>query len=196
MQIAALELHVGGARADKPDLPDQLVFDLDPAPDVRWPKVIAAANEIREFLSELGLESFVKTSGGKGLHVVVPIERRKPWDEVSEFCQLVARAIERAAPDRYVSKMSKACADGKNLRRLFMRNQRLATAVAPYSTRARDGAPIATPVTWKELADIKASDQFTLANIAQRLDKLRRDPWQGFAETKQTITAAAIRKLQ
>ncbi len=123
-QIAVLELHVGGARAEKPDEPDQLVFDLDPAPDVRWPRVIASAEEVREFLQELGLKSFVKTSGGKGLHVVAPTQRRQAWDEVSHFCQLVARAIERAAPERYVSKMSKAARKGKIFVD-YLRNQRM-----------------------------------------------------------------------
>jgi bifunctional non-homologous end joining protein LigD len=193
-QIAALELHVGGARAEKPDQPDQLVFDLDPAPDVRWPRVIASAEEVRAFLQELGLKSFVKTSGGKGLHVVAPIQRRQEWDAVSHFCQLIARAIERAAPERYVSKMSKAARKGKIFVD-YLRNQRSATAVAPYSTRARPGAPIATPLTWKELPATTASDQFRLANIAGRLDDLRRDPWQEFGELRQSITAAAIRKL-
>ena len=188
-----LELHVGGARAEKPDEPDQLVFDLDPAPDVRWPRVIASAEEVREFLQELGLKSFVKTSGGKGLHVVAPTHAAGVG---RSFALLpVGRPGHRAGRRRTLCIQDvESGSQGQDFRRL----------PAEPAERDRGGAlfdpsqarcAIATPLTWKELPATISSDQFRLANIAHRLDKLRHDPWQEFGELRQSISAAAIRKL-
>ncbi len=198
-QIAALEIHVWGSRLDGSNFdslerPDRLVFDLDPAPDVEWRRVIAAAQEIREFLRELKLESFVKTSGGKGLHLVVPIVRRQPWDVVKSFCRSVAVAVERAAPDQYVSTMSKKARTGK----IFIdygRNDRGATAVAPFSTRAKPGAPVALPISWRELPRTTAADQFHLRDVLKLLSAKRSDPWAGFADVRQSISADAMKAL-
>jgi bifunctional non-homologous end joining protein LigD len=198
-QIAALEIHVWGARVDGSNVkslerPDRLVFDLDPAPDVKWPRVIAAAIEIRDFLQELKLESFVKTSGGKGLHLVVPIERRQSWDAVKAFCRSVAVAVERAAPDRYVSTMSKKARTGK-IYIDYGRNDRGATAVAPFSTRAKPGAPVSLPISWRELPRTTAADQFHLREVLKRLSSQRSDPWAGFADVQQSISADAVKAL-
>jgi bifunctional non-homologous end joining protein LigD len=198
-QIAAVEIHVWGARVDGSNVkslerPDRLVFDLDPAPDVKWPRVIAAAIEIRDFLRELKLASFVKTSGGKGLHLVVPIERRQPWDAVKAFCRAVAVAVERAAPDRYVSTMSKKARTGK-IYIDYGRNDRGATAVAPFSTRAKPGAPVSLPISWRELPRTTAADQFHLREVLKRLSAQRSDPWAGFADVRQSISADAVKAL-
>lgn len=195
VQVAALELHVWGSRADDIELADRLIFDLDPDPSVEWPQLAQSARQIREFLKELKLESFLKTTGGKGLHVVVPIQRRSNWDEVKSFCHGVARAIEIADPKHYTSNMSKAARKG----RIFidyLRNQRGATAVAAYSTRAREGAPVSTPVRWDELdADIRA-DHFNIQTVPQRVSRFKRDPWEKFWQVRQSITAAAMKLVQ
>jgi bifunctional non-homologous end joining protein LigD len=193
-QIGGLEIHVWDSREDRIENPDQLVFDLDPAPDVEWPRVIAAAEELREFLKELRLESFVKTSGGKGLHLVVPIDRRLEWPEVYDFCQRVAFAAERAAPDRYVATMSKKARAGKIFID-YQRNQRGATAVAAFSTRAKPGAPISMPISWRELRRAKNATQFKLREMMKRLTAERADPWDGFFDVRQSITAKAIKML-
>ncbi len=198
-QIAALEIHVWGATLDGSNVktlenPDRIVFDLDPAPDVEWPRVIAAAIEIRDFLRELKLESFVKTSGGKGLHLVVPIERRQSWDVVKNFSRSVAVAIERAAPDRYISTMSKKARTGK-IYIDYGRNDRGATAVAAFSTRAKVGAPVSLPISWRELPRTTHADQFHLREVLKRLARERRDPWEGFADVRQSISAAAVKML-
>jgi len=193
-QIAGLEIHVWGSRADSVERPDCLVFDLDPAPDVEWSRVIEAARELREFLSELKLECFVKTTGGKGLHLVVPIVRRQEWDSVYDFCRRVAVAVERAAPDRYIATMSKKARVGKIFID-YQRNQRGATAVAAFSTRAKPGAPISLPVSWRELPRVASADQFRLRDVLKRLAAERHDPWAGFSDVRQSISAKAIRLL-
>jgi bifunctional non-homologous end joining protein LigD len=195
-QISALEIHVWGSQVEAVEKPDLMVLDLDPAPDVLWQNTIAAAIELGEFLRELGLESFVKTSGGKGLHLCVPLRRTHAWPMVSEFSEQIARAVERAAPDRYVANMSKKKRGGKIFVD-YLRNQRGATSVAPYSTRARPGAPLSIPVSWRELRRIKSADQFLLRSIVTRLRSLRRrDPWAGFQDVDQQITKDMMRKLK
>jgi bifunctional non-homologous end joining protein LigD len=195
VQIGALELHVWGSRADAIERPDCLIFDLDPAPEVAWKQVCSAARRIRELLRELGLESFLKTSGGKGLHLAVPIARRHDWEFVNSFCHAVASAIARAAPDEFVATMSKAVRGGK-IYVDYLRNQRGATAVAAYSTRARPGAPVSMPIAWEELTAVTSSDQFRVASAVGRLQRLKRDPWAAMGRTRQSLSAAMIRKLE
>jgi bifunctional non-homologous end joining protein LigD len=181
-----VEIHPWGSRADDLDRPDRLVFDLDPGEDVSWSEVIAAAREMRAELQARGLESFVKTSGGKGLHVVVPIVPRAGWDEAKAFTQRVAEQMSRAHPDRYVAIMSKRARRG----RIFIdwvRNGRGATAVAAYSTRAQPQASVSTPLAWDELSEGLRSDHFMVANLRERLDFLKRDPWEGFLKLRQRI---------
>ncbi len=139
VQMGVLEIHVWGSQARRLEKPDRLIFDLDPDPAVAWPQVVTAAREVRLVLQELGLVSFLKTTGGKGLHLVVPVTPRLEWDEAKDFCRSVANFIVRAAPDRYIATMSKAARKGKIFID-YLRNGRGATAIAPYSTRARPGA--------------------------------------------------------
>jgi bifunctional non-homologous end joining protein LigD len=193
-QIDALELHAWGSREDKLESPDRLIFDLDPAPEVAWTQVIDSAKQVKQFLEELGLRSFVKTTGGKGLHLVVPIERRHDWDEAKSFCKQVAELIEQAAPDRFTSNLSKAA----RTRRIFidyLRNGRGSTAVVPYSPRARTGAPVSTPLAWEELSDKMHSDHFTIRNVLRRLASIKHDPWEELTSTRQTLTQP-IKKLK
>lgn len=195
VQLGVLELHPWGSRADRLDRPDRLILDLDPAPDVAFERVKDAARVLREVLADLGMESFVKTTGGKGLHVVAPLDRRINWDTLKSFARALAQLLERSAPKDYVATASKAKRGG----RIFvdwLRNGRGATAVAPYVTRARPGAPVATPLAWEELDTLDSGSVWTVTNFPERLAQVRRaDPWAGFFEQRQTLTVAALRKM-
>jgi bifunctional non-homologous end joining protein LigD len=185
VQPGVLEVHVWGSTLVHIDLCDRMVFDLDPGPGVSLAEVVAATKETRARLSALKLESFVKTTGGKGFHVMVPLNPT-PWDAVREFAHELALAMEADAPDRYVSKMTKSKRKG----RIFidyLRNGRGATSVAAYSTRARAGAPVSTPIDWSELNARLAPDKFTVRNLHQRLARRRQDPWRALARLKQKL---------
>ena len=186
-QISVLEVHVWGARCDQVERPDRLVIDLDPHETVSWPQVIAAAGEVREMLRDMGLVSFVKTTGGKGLHIVVPLApRRHTWERTKQFTRTLAELLVERTPDRYTANMTKAGRRGKIFVD-YLRNGRGATAVAPYSPRARPGAPVATPVDWNELRPSLTADYFNLVNLVERLQSLQRDPWDGIDSIRQTL---------
>ncbi len=194
-QMGVLEIHTWGAHRDKIERPDLLVMDLDPDESLPWPAVRDAALDLRRRLADLSLDSFVRTTGGKGLHVVAPVERRIGWDEHKRFAQALAQAMVRDEPHRYVATMTKSKRSGKIFVD-YLRNGRGSTAIAAYSTRARPGAPVAAPITWDELeAGVSPSD-FTVLTMPERLHRQRRDPWHGFADTRQSITAAMRRELE
>jgi len=186
VQLGALEVHAWGARV--PDLhhPDLLTFDLDPDPSLPWPHTVQAAHELRELLAQRGLESFAKTTGGKGLHVVAPIEPRAEWSEALGFARAVAEAMVERAPQRYVLRAAKSERSGK-IYLDTLRNARAASAICPYSTRARPGAPVATPVSWSELGPGLHSAQFDPRSVLRRLAQLRGDPWEGYTELRQAL---------
>jgi len=186
-QISALEVHAWGSQEDKLERPDRLIFDLDPSPEVNWARVVESAREIRKFLEDLGLESFVKTTGGKGLHLVVPIERRHDWDQAKAFCKAVADAIVAVAPKQYTSSMSKAARTNKIFLD-YLRNGRGATAVVPFSPRARPGAPVSMPLGWDELSSEIRSDHFTIRTAMARLSKLAQDPWKELSVVRQSLS--------
>jgi bifunctional non-homologous end joining protein LigD len=189
VQAGVLEIHVRGSGIDQLEHADRLVFDLDPGPGVDWNEVIAAAREVRTRLQKLKLESFVKTTGGKGLHVVLPI-RATPWDDAKDFCRTFAEQMAADNPNRYTATLKKSARD----RRIFidyLRNSREATAVAAYSTRARPGATVSTPLSWTELGGQKTPNFFTVLNLPQRLSRLRKDPWQGIERLKQRLPPTA-----
>ena len=192
--MGVLEIHVWGSRAEQLEKPDRLIFDLDPDPSVDWHEVIIAAREVRHLLEELGLVSFLKTTGGKGLHLVVPVQPRTEWDEAKAFCRAVADFMVLAAPDRFIATMSKAARKGKIFID-YLRNARGSTAVAPYSSRARPGATVSAPIAWDELTANLHSDHFTIENLPDRLSRLKKDPWADMAKTKQSITAAMMKRL-
>lgn len=190
-QIGALELHVWGARADRIERPERVVFDLDPAEGVSFSTVRDAAIELREVLEAAGLESFALLTGGKGVHVIAPVERRREWPDVKIFARGLAQKLADASPDRYIAKASKSARSGK----IFidwLRNQRGATAIAPFSLRARPGAPVATPVSWPELAKVSSADAYTIETIGARLAQLKSDPWAGYGDVRQSITKAML----
>ncbi len=194
VQFGTLELHVSGARAGDPTRPDRLVFDLDPDTSLAWSRVASAAEEVRGHLAELGLESWLKTTGGKGLHVVVPIQPRLEWDDIKAFCKAIADDMVRRKPHAYVATVTKSRRKGKIFID-YLRNGEGATAICAYSTRARPGAPVSTPIAWEELSAGVRSEHFTLRNLPRRLDALGRDPWQGLPECRQTISDALLSRV-
>jgi bifunctional non-homologous end joining protein LigD len=193
-QMGVLEVHPWGSRADDVEKPDRLIFDFDPAPDVQFTWVVEAALAMRDRLEKLGLESFLKTTGGKGLHVVAPIKREHEWPLIKEFARAVANAT-AAESDRYVTVMTKAKRTGKIFIDFF-RNDRGATAVAPYSTRARPGAPVATPLDWKEATPSLVPGHFTVESMPRRLSQMQDDPWAPMLTAKQGIGKAALKAMK
>ena len=189
IQFGAIELHPNGARADRPDRPDRLVFDLDPAEGLPFAAVIGAAHELKDRLQQLGLESFPRTTGGKGLHLVVPIERRHDWVEAKSFAGGIARAMQADSPERYTAVVSKAARQG----RIFvdyLRNDRTATAVASYSLRGRARAPVAMPLGGDEVTprlDPLAFTILTAVDLAAR----RADPWADIHRQLQRLPRSA-----
>jgi bifunctional non-homologous end joining protein LigD len=190
VQIGILEIHTGNSTADHLERPDRIVFDLDPDPAVDWPAVMDAARLIRARLEQLGLTSFVKTSGGKGLHVVVPLRPGASWEDTFEFSRGLSEQLERADPRHFTTLMPKAARNGRILID-FLRNNRGSTSVVPYSTRAKPVAPLSMPIAWEELTPGLRPDQFTLANIDDRLARLKKDPWAEYSKVRQRLTAAA-----
>ncbi len=195
-QLGTLEIHTWGSHSDKPEQPDLMVLDLDPDEGLAWDKVALAAIELRGRLNDLGLTSFVKTTGGKGLHVVVPVKReaKLTWDELKLFSQLIVETMEKDEPSRFTTNMAKRARKGKIFLD-YLRNGRNATFIAPYSMRARDGAPVAVPITWEELAEGVDPASFTTQTVPQRLAQLDEDPWKDLPTTKQAITAAMWKAL-
>jgi bifunctional non-homologous end joining protein LigD len=187
VQMGVLELHTWGSKRDGLDRPDRIVLDLDPDPTVPWKFVVEAAQLVRTLLNELDLVSFVKTTGGKGLHVVLPLQRVHTWEDVKTFSKGVADHIVQVLPERFVANMSKQKRKGK-IYIDYLRNAKGATAVAPYSTRARPGAPVSVPLAWEELSVDLESSHFTVANVVERLAGLKRDPWQDYFTVKQKLT--------
>lgn len=190
VQLGALEIHTWGSHADDPEHPDLVVFDLDPDPSVEFARVCEAAHELRKVFSAAELECFVKTTGGKGLHVCLPIAPELEWQQVSDFSRRIAEALVQHAPDRYVATMSKAQRRGKIFVD-YLRNARGATFVAPYSTRARSGATIALPVAWDELGPELDPSRFTLRNVRARLEAP--DPFARMATLKQSLRGLLAR---
>jgi bifunctional non-homologous end joining protein LigD len=185
VQAGVLEVHLRGSMIDRLDLCDRIVFDIDPGEDVAWTGIIAAARDVRERLVAIDLESFVKLSGGKGVHVVLPVAPIN-WQTVKTFVQAFAQAMAADHPDRYVAKMTKSLRKGKIFVD-YLRNSLEQTSVAAYSTRARAGAPVSAPLTWEELARVKGANHYTVLNIAKRLGAMKRDPWADIGRVKQKL---------
>jgi bifunctional non-homologous end joining protein LigD len=191
VQAGVLEVHVRGSRIDRLDLCDRIVFDMDPGPGIAWREVIGAARDVRERLAGLDLTSFVKLTGGKGLHVVLPIAGID-WDSAKEFAQALALAMAADEPERYVVKITKSLRTKKILIDYF-RNSLEQTSVAAYSSRAREGAPVSVPVTWEELSRTKSGNQYTVRDLGKRLAGLKADPWEDLPRVKQKLPD--LRKL-
>jgi bifunctional non-homologous end joining protein LigD len=194
VQIGVLELHPWGSMVAKLETPDRITFDLDPDIGLPWERVTKAAIELREALLGIGLRSFVKTTGGKGLHIVVPIAPKLDWDAVREFSRWVAERFAASYPDRFTTNIAKRARAG----RIFidyLRNSRGATAIAAYSPRARPGAPVATPLSWEEVENGVKPDRFTVATVPERLVGLGSDPWADMRTLRQSISAQVRREV-
>jgi bifunctional non-homologous end joining protein LigD len=186
VQMGVLEIHPWGALNDKPERPDRMVFDLDPGEGLAFADIVSAAQELRAMLDSIELRSFLKTTGGKGLHLVVPIARRYDWQEVKGFAKRVAEKLAKEKPERYLIRMSKAERRGRILID-YLRNDPTSTAVAPYSTRSREGAPVATPLAWEELSDKLDPTSFNVRTVPGRVAGLRADPWKDIGSIKQSL---------
>ena len=184
VQSGALEIHVRGSRLDALEFCDRIVFDLDPGDGVTWKDIIAAARETRERLQAVRLESFAKLSGGKGIHVVVPIADAD-WDTAKNFSQRIVTSMAKDSPQRYLAKMTKSLRTGRIFIDYF-RNSREATSVAPYSTRSRPGAPVSAPLSWEQLGRTTSANEFTVLNLKKRL---RADAWRGIGKVRQRLPA-------
>jgi bifunctional non-homologous end joining protein LigD len=189
VQMGVLEIHPWAVTVERPDRADRIIFDLDPAEGLGFEEVIRAAKEVRDRLAALGLESFVKTTGGKGLHVVAPVEPTAEWREVKSFAKGVSAQMAADSPDRYLTKISKAERAG----RIFidyLRNDPTSTAVAPYSTRSRAGAPVAMPIRWDQVKAGLDPCDYTIRTVPALLRRQRSDPWAAMFETKQILPDA------
>jgi bifunctional non-homologous end joining protein LigD len=182
----AVEFHGWGTRADDVERPDRLAFDLDPGEGTGFAEVKYAAFRMRGFLSELGLQSFALLSGGKGVHVVVPHAPAEGWDAFRGFARAICAALAEAEPERFTIALPKAERTGRIFLD-FLRNQRSATAILPYSLRARAGAPIAAPVTWEELEEFESAAQFTILDTPLLLDRVGSKALRGWGEADQAL---------
>ena len=194
VQMDVLEIHTWNTRIEHVEQPDRIVFDIDPGTQVPWKKVVESARLVRRVLDTLGLASFLKTTGGKGLHVVVPIVPREDWKVCLEFSRSLAEAIERHDPDQYTTAFAKSGRERKILVD-YLRNNRTNTSVSAFSTRARQGAPVSMPLRWEELTPALNPASWTVRTAERRLSSLRRDPWQDYWKTKQRLSAKATRAL-
>ena len=194
VQWGVLELHPWGSRQPKLDRPDRLIFDLDPDEGVDWSQITEAVGLLRTLLDEMGLVGFLKTTGGKGLHVVTPIRPTLDWERAKGFTKAVAELLTATFPDRFTATLSKSRRKGKIFVD-YLRNTEGATAVCAYSPRARANAPVATPIAWEELREDVRFDHFNLRNVPKRVSGLRSDPWREFFALRQTVTAAMLKRV-
>nr|WKF56102.1 Multifunctional non-homologous end joining protein LigD [Paraburkholderia busanensis] len=193
-QMGTVEFHTWNAVISNMEKPDRMVFDLDPDAKLDWQRMIDAAQLTRSLLDELGLTSFCKTSGGKGLHIVVPLAKQAGWDDVKDFSQAVAQHMATTLPEHFSAKMGAQNRKGKIFVD-YLRNNRGSSTVAAFSARARPGLGVSVPLSWDEVAATTAGDQWTIANLHERLADLKTDPWAAYATTRQRLTAAMRKRL-
>ena len=195
VQMNVLEVHTWNSRFATIELPDRLVIDLDPGEEVKWPSVVDAARLVRRLLEAIDLESFVKTTGGRGLHVVVPLRPKAGWGECLEFARSIAETLVRRVPDVFTAHFAKLGREHKILVD-YLRNNRTNTSIAAYSTRARPDATVSVPIAWSELSPSRTPERFTIHTVPQRLAKMKADPWKAYWRSRQTIPRGAVRALQ
>jgi bifunctional non-homologous end joining protein LigD len=193
-QMGSIELHTWNALASNIEKPDRMVFDLDPGEGVGWKRMVEAATLTRDLLTELGLESFCKTSGGKGLHVIVPLAKQAGWDDMKDFSQAVAQHMASTLPKLFSAKMGMQNRKGKIFID-YLRNNRGSSTVAAFSLRARSGLGASMPVAWDELGEITSGDQWNIGNVMERMNAMRGDPWQGYGKLRQRMTADMKKRL-
>ncbi len=189
-QMGVLEIHPWGSSNSDIEKPDRLVFDLDPDEAIPWKTLAASAQEVRSRLKQCKLESFLKTTGGKGLHVVAPIQPEHDWPVIKEFAHDIANQMGAENKALFLTKMTKADRKGKIFID-YLRNDRGATSIAPFSPRARHGAPVAVPMDWKEL-DAAKPPRFLVADFSDWKSRLRHDPWVAMLKKRQSIPAKLL----
>src|SRR4029078_2848102 len=193
VQMGVLEIHTWGSRKDRLERPDRLIFDLDPDPSLPWRRLKEAAETLRSLLSDVGLTAFVKTTGGKGLHIVVPIAPKQDWEFAKDFSKSVAERMAKIAPDQYIATMSKARRAGK-ISIDYLRNARPAPPVCAYSPRARSGAPVSMPIHWRELTEAVRTN-FTVRNVPEHRAHRAQDPWSDYDQARVSLNKAMLRRL-
>jgi bifunctional non-homologous end joining protein LigD len=192
-QMGVLEVHPWGSRNEDLEHPDRLIIDLDPDAAISWPRLAESAGEVRRQFKKLGLESFLKTTGGKGLHVVVPFEAEYDWAVIKQFAHEFVLRMEKAEPSLYLTKMSKAARKDRIFLD-YLRNERGATAVAAFSPRARVGGPVSLPLPWSELK-LEERTAVHVADFAEWRGRLSRDPWKELLQSKQRVTKEMLETL-
>ncbi len=191
VQFGVIEIHPWGSRKGSLETPDTLTFDLDPGEGTDLDDLAELARKLREVLGVCGLESYLKVSGGKGLHVVVPLAPGVGWDDAKAFCRSIATRLAAESPKKYVATVSKAQRKGRVFID-YLRNSMGATSVAPFSARARAGGPCAAPIRWEDLGKLESPAQYTIQTLPKRLARLRSDPWEGYHDTRQKLTPAIV----
>jgi bifunctional non-homologous end joining protein LigD len=194
VQIGVLEIHPWGSTADRLETPDRITFDLDPDIGLPWSQVIAAGLETRDVLAGPGLRSFAKTTGGKGLQVIVPVVRRLEWEKVKAFTRAVAMRMAKQSPERYTATQSKRARHGR-IYIDYLRNARARRRSVPIPPHARPDAPVSTPLLWEEVERAVRPEDFTVARVPDRLAALKPDPWVEIGAIRQSIIAAAQRQV-
>jgi bifunctional non-homologous end joining protein LigD len=195
IQMGMIEIHTWNATADDIERPNRIIWDLDPGPEVTWPQVVSAARAVREVLNALGLESWVKTTGGRGLHVVVAIVPQRDWSECLAFSRAVADLLVRSNPRLYTTTFAKRGRESKILID-YLRNNRTNTSVSGFSSRARSGATVSLPIRWDELGARLHPEAFTVATVPRRVARLRSDPWSGYWTARQRLTKGIIQAVR
>jgi len=191
VQMDVLEIHTWNSRIDNVERPDRIVFDIDPGEQVTSKQVAESARLVRRMLETVGLDSFPKTTGGRGMHVVAPLVPRADWRECLEFSRALAEAIERHDPSRYTTTFAKAGREQKILLD-YLRNNRTNTSIAAFSARARDRAPVSVPLRWAEVTASLKPATWNVLTVERRLKKLREDPWRDYWKTRQRLSKRAI----
>jgi bifunctional non-homologous end joining protein LigD len=190
-QQAVTEIHPWGSKAGDPETPERIILDLDPAPDVKFARVVEGAKELKKRLEKLGFTPFVKTTGGKGLHVVIAIKGtpKSPvrWEDAKAFAKAVAQRLEKDMPDRYTTTIAKKARNGKIFID-YLRNDKTSTGIAPWSPRAREGATVAVPLAWKDVKPSLDPKKFTIHTVPKILK--RADPWKDLAKSAASLDGA------
>jgi bifunctional non-homologous end joining protein LigD len=195
VQMDVLEVHTWNACFSDVERPNRIVIDLDPGERVAWRTVVDAARLVRDLLAAMELDSFVKTTGGRGLHVVVPLKPAAGWDACLDFARAIAGLLVRHQPSLFTDRFARSGRSGKILVD-YLRNNRTNTSIAAYSTRARPEAPVSTPLSWAELSEALEPGRFTMASVPGRLTRITRDPWKGYWSATQRISPKAVRAVE
>jgi bifunctional non-homologous end joining protein LigD len=190
-----IEFHTWQSTAEHLEQPDRIVLDLDPGDEVPWPEVVALARLLRDMFASLRLTSWLKTTGGKGLHVVVPFKPEHGWETCLAFARAMATLAMQRDPTRYTITTAHRTARARVILIDYLRNARTATAVAAYSTRARPNASVSVPIAWDELTTRLKPDQWTIRNVPARLARLRADPWEGYWRARQKLSAPVLKAV-